>query len=57
MDKSEIKEIRLALGLSQRRLANKLGVSKLSVYKWEAGRSVPHPVFVKMITELRDEKS
>lgn len=57
MDKSEIKEIRLALGLSQRRLANKLGVSKLSVYKWEAGRSVPHPVFVKMIMELRDEKS
>lgn len=38
-----LKERRRALGLSQEKVAEQLGVSRQAVTKWEAGQSVPSP--------------
>lgn len=36
-----IKKMREEKGLSQRRLADKVGVTPAAVYQWETGRAVP----------------
>ena len=54
MEAKEIKQIREKLGWTQKELADHLGVTGTSVYKWEAGRSKPHRVFAAKIEELRD---
>lgn len=53
MEKEEIKQIRTELGLTQKELANKLGVTHISVWKWEKGRARPHKTFVNKILELK----
>jgi len=53
MEKEEIKEIRNQLGLTQKQLADKLGVTHISVWKWEKGRAKPHKTFVSKILELK----
>jgi len=52
MQPEEIKAIREKLGLSQREIAEKIGATKTSWYKWEKGRSKPHPLFVESIKKL-----
>jgi transcriptional regulator with XRE-family HTH domain len=52
MTKEEIKELRIKLGLSQRGLGEKIGATKTSVYKWEAGRSFPHRMFIDKLDKL-----
>lgn len=45
----KILELRKAKGLSQEQLAEKIGVSRQSISKWETGESVPE---IERLTEL-----
>jgi transcriptional regulator with XRE-family HTH domain len=47
-----IKDSREKLGLTQAELANRLGVSKATVYNWENGRQIPPSDKLFEITEL-----
>lgn len=44
-----IKRVRRKHDLTQEALAQKLGVSVVTVNRWENGRARPHPVFVKKL--------
>jgi DNA-binding transcriptional regulator YiaG len=50
---ADVKAIRAALGLSQKELAAKLGVSTNSVSNWETGRSRPRRSTVRKLLDLR----
>jgi transcriptional regulator with XRE-family HTH domain len=47
-----MREMRQRLGLSQAKLAAKLGVSFQSVNRWENGRTKPLPLALKQIEQL-----
>ena len=47
-----LKAIREKAGLSQKKLAGKLGVDENSVWRWEAGRAYPSVDLGKQIAEL-----
>ena len=51
---SRIKERRLALGYTQEELANKVGLQKSAIAKYENGRvtNIKHTILVKMATAL-----
>jgi len=53
----EIKEIRQRLGLTQEKLAHRLGVSCYTVRRWEAGRTKPSPLAQKAIKDLLKQES
>jgi len=55
MDKKTIKELRHKLGLSQEGLARKLGVSVITVRRWEKGSFKPSPLALLRIEELIKE--
>ncbi len=55
MDKEAIKELRRNLGLSQEGLARRLGVSVLTVRRWEKGSFKPSPLALMRIEELMKE--
>jgi len=52
MEAKEIKAIRLKLGKSQKEFGAMVGATGTSCYKWEHGRSKPHPIFVAKIEEI-----
>lgn len=52
MDKDEIRRIRHKLGLSQQKFSEKLGVSWVSVCRWENGKNEPKPETIDKILEL-----
>ncbi len=47
-----VKSIRERLGLSQEKLAAKLGVTFTSVNRWENGRRKPSPLAMRNIEDL-----
>ena len=49
-----LKELILSKGLKQKWLANKIGVSEVTVSNWCAGKSVPKKEHLKRISELLD---
>lgn len=51
---SELREKRERLGLTQQGLAEKFGVSVLTISRWERGAARPIPAFQKMIDSLGD---
>lgn len=55
MDNNDIKELRMKLGLSQEQLAQKLGVSFVSVNRWENGKSKPSALAIKALKDLEME--
>jgi len=55
MDKEAIRELRRKLGLSQEGLARKLGVSVLTVRRWEKGSSKPSPLALTKLEEVIKE--
>ena len=55
MNKESIKELRHKLGLSQEGLARKLGVSVITVRRWEKGSYKPSPLALSRIEELTRE--
>ena len=48
---NQIKKARLSEGLTQEELAEKLGISTVSVCKWETGKAFPA---VKRLKEVAD---
>lgn len=53
MTAKEIKELRLALNLSQQRFATKLGVGITTVVRWEKGRYSPSPLALARLEALQ----
>jgi len=47
-----IREIRTRTGLTQEKLAVKLGVTFPTINRWENGRVTPSPLGVKQVEEL-----
>lgn len=47
-----IRELRSRLGLTQEKLAAKLGVTYPTINRWENGRAKPSPLAQRMIEEL-----
>ena len=47
-----IRELRNRLGLTQEKLAAKLGVTFPTINRWENGRAKPSPLALKQIEEL-----
>lgn len=52
MKKEAIKKLRQSLGLSQEKFAQKIGVSRATVAKWEAGDFKPSPLAMMQIERL-----
>jgi len=55
MNKESIRELRRKLGLSQEGLARKLGVSVITVRRWEKGTSKPSPLALLRIEAITKE--
>jgi len=53
MTATEIKALRTTLGLTQEKLAQKLGVALATVNRWERGLNHPHPVWVEKLQGLK----
>lgn len=43
----QMRKRRLEIGLTMEALAKDIGVSWLSVWRWEKGRNIPHPVMLE----------
>ena len=54
MIKDSIKGLRVRNSLSQKQLAEQLGVSQQTVAKWESGNASPKPALIKRIAEYFD---
>jgi len=52
MNKESIRELRRKLGLSQEGLARKLGVTVITVRRWEKGTCKPSPLALLRIEEI-----
>lgn len=52
MRRYTIKELREWRGWRQADLAGKLGVSKLTIHKWESGKAIPYPRNRKKLADL-----
>lgn len=48
----EIKDLRLDMGLSQQDFGQKLGVTLMTVHRWETGKSKPHKTFVAKMRKM-----
>jgi len=56
MKKGEIKDLREALDLSQFEMAQRIGVTPMTVSRWERGISVPSPLAKMALKKLKAEK-
>ncbi|MBD2058649.1 helix-turn-helix transcriptional regulator [Oculatella sp. FACHB-28] len=52
-----VRELRQQLGLSQEKLAAKLGVSFRTVNRWENGHTLPSALALKQVEELLHQMS
>ena len=52
MDVQDIRQLRQSLGLTQKRLAEELGVTLPTVGRWECGLREPSPLAVRAMTLL-----
>jgi transcriptional regulator with XRE-family HTH domain len=52
----QIKELRLALGLTQEQFASKIGVTFTTVNRWENGKSKQSPLALGRIAALHKEE-
>lgn len=48
----ELRALRVGMGLTQAQLADKLGVSNLTVSRWEQGKGMPAPKNIKKMSEI-----
>ena len=51
-DKKRVAALRKRLGDTQEAFAHRLGVTHVSVNRWENGRSKPSPLAVRILEEL-----
>jgi superfamily II DNA or RNA helicase/DNA-binding XRE family transcriptional regulator len=49
-----VRQLRKALGHSQSRFADELGVTLLTVHRWETGKAVPHRASLRRLAELEE---
>ena len=56
MEGEQIKKLRIKLGISQEKLAHLLGVTKLTVNRWENGKSKPSPLAIDSLERLKSER-
>lgn len=47
-----IRRLRLRLGVSQVDMAEMIGVTNLTVHRWEAGKAIPSPLAWKLVLKL-----
>ena len=52
MQPEEVKRIRNLLGLSQEAFGRRVGVTLLTIHRWEAGKSKPHQSFAKTMKRI-----
>lgn len=50
-----IKELRLIMGMTQAQFARHIGVSRVTIWKWETGKSNPAKYIDKQINELKSK--
>ena len=50
-----IYHLRVVLGLTQKRLADLLGVHLMTVWRWEAGRVAPHGPARLLLAQLDEQ--
>lgn len=48
----ELRGLRIGAGLTQQQLADKLGVSHISVSRWETGKAIPSPRYIKKMADM-----
>jgi putative transcriptional regulator len=56
MNAIEIKEFRIKRGLSQERMAHLVGVSYITISRWERDKSKPSPLALEKIRSIADRK-
>lgn len=56
MTKDEIRKLRCSERLSQKQFAAVLGVTPLSVTRWEQGRVKPSPIMSEMLTKFKEDR-
>ncbi len=57
MFNERLKQLRVKRNLSQKQLADHLGISQQTVAKWEQGSTFPKPATLKKLTEYLDVTS
>ena len=55
MDNKKIKDIRDKLGLSQERFAALVGVTRVTIARWEDGTAQPSPLAERMLQQIEKE--
>ena len=50
--KRELRGLRVGAGMTQQELADKLGVTHISVSRWETGKSIPSPKYIKEMADM-----
>jgi DNA-binding transcriptional regulator YiaG len=55
MNSIEIKELRKKINLTQEQFARKVGVTLLTVSKWEGEKSKPSPMAIDRLNNLKKE--
>lgn len=55
MNSTEIKELRKRINLTQEQFARKIGVTLLTVNKWEGEKSKPSPLAMEKLIKLNQE--
>lgn len=52
MNANDIRSLRKGAGMTQKDLADKLGVTNVTVSRWEKGEYVPSPRYIKQMSEM-----
>jgi transcriptional regulator with XRE-family HTH domain len=52
MERRTIRHLRKSAGLTQRQLAEAMGVNHMSIYHWESGRNEPSARQLKTLAEV-----
>lgn len=50
--KRELKALRIGAGMTQQDLAQELGVTITSVSRWETGKAIPNPRYIKKMADM-----
>lgn len=52
---ADVRQLRGRLGLTQEQFAERLGVSTITVHRWESGQSRPRPLALEKLAQLQQE--
>lgn len=57
MKPRQIKKLRLKLGLTQEQFASRLGVTFVTVNRWEAGKVAPSSLALRQLKRLEKQRT